>query len=120
MNDGRILAADLQYYTLGGNTLDDSLMVGYPPSLTTNPSSPYSDAPSPSPPLPQVMEKMLISMDNVYNIPNLRGRGAACRTNLPSNTAFRGFGVPQALTVMESMFHDVAMLLGRPTYEVVT
>ncbi|XP_075904659.1 aldehyde oxidase 6 isoform X2 [Nelusetta ayraudi] len=91
MNDGRILAADLQYYILGGNTLDDSLMV---------------------------MEKMLISMDNVYNIPNLRGRGTACRTNLPSNTAFRGFGVPQALTVVESMLDDVATLLGRPTYEV--
>lgn len=66
------------------------------------------------------MEKMLISMDNVYNIPNLRGRGTACRTNLPSNTAFRGFGVPQSLTVVESMFDDVATLLGRPTYEVVT
>lgn len=36
MNDGRILAADLQYYTLGGNTLDDSVMVGYRPSLPTN------------------------------------------------------------------------------------
>lgn len=65
------------------------------------------------------MEKMLISMDNVYNIPNLRGHGTACRTNLPSNTAFRGFGVPQALTVVESMLDDVATLLGRPTYEVV-
>lgn len=120
MNDGRILAADIQYYIMGGNTLDDSLMVGYWPSLPTNPPTPYSDALHPSPPLPQVMEKMLISMDNVYNIPNLRGRGAACRANLPSNTAFRGFGVPQSLTVVESMFVDVATLLGRPTYEVVT
>lgn len=117
MNDGRILAADLQYYILGGNTLDDSLMVGYGPSLLPYPNVLIFH---PSPHLPQVMEKMLISMDNVYNIPNLRGRGAACKTNLPSNTAFRGFGVPQSLTVVESMFHDVATLLGRPTYEVVT
>lgn len=28
MNDGRILAADLHYYVLGGNTLDDSQLVG--------------------------------------------------------------------------------------------
>lgn len=120
MNDGRILAADLQYYILGGNTLDDSLMVAYLPSFPINPMSQYSNAPHPCPPLPQVMEKMLISMDNVYNIPNLRGRGVACRTNMPSNTAFRGFGVPQSLTVVESMLDDVATLLGRPTYEVVT
>lgn len=67
----------------------------------------------------QVMDKMLLHMDGTYNIPNLRGRGATCRTNLPSNTAFRGFGAPQALLVVESMLNDVASLLGRPTFQVV-
>uniref|UniRef100_A0A7N8XUF6 Aldehyde oxidase 6 n=1 Tax=Mastacembelus armatus TaxID=205130 RepID=A0A7N8XUF6_9TELE len=49
-----------------------------------------------------VAEKILLHMDNVYNIPNLRGYAAACRTHLPSNTAFRGFGVPQCLMITTS------------------
>lgn len=66
----------------------------------------------------QVAEKMLIYLDNFYDIPNLRGRSAACRTNLPSNTAFRGFGVPQGLLVVENMMNDVAMVMGRPADQV--
>uniref|UniRef100_A0A7N8XZ37 Aldehyde oxidase 6 n=1 Tax=Mastacembelus armatus TaxID=205130 RepID=A0A7N8XZ37_9TELE len=65
-----------------------------------------------------VAEKILLHMDNVYNIPNLRGYAAACRTHLPSNTAFRGFGVPQCLMVVENMVNDVAMALGRPADQV--
>lgn len=57
-------------------------------------------------------------MDNAYNIPNLRGWAATCRTNLPSNTAFRGFGVPQGLMVVENMVNDVAMVLERPADQV--
>ncbi|XP_058474050.1 aldehyde oxidase 6 isoform X2 [Solea solea] len=91
MNDGRIVAADLQYFTNAGNTVDESV---------------------------SVVEKILLHMDNVYNIPNLRGRGAACRTNLPSNTAFRGFGVPQSAFVVENMINDVAMVLGRPADQI--
>uniref|UniRef100_A0A3P8S0Z1 Aldehyde oxidase 1 n=1 Tax=Amphiprion percula TaxID=161767 RepID=A0A3P8S0Z1_AMPPE len=91
MNDGRIVAADMEYFTNAGNTIDESVLV---------------------------VEKMLVHMDNVYNIPNLRGRGAACRTNLPSNTAFRGFGVPQGLLMVENMVNDVAAVLGRPADEI--
>lgn len=67
----------------------------------------------------QVVEKILLHVDNAYNFPNLRGHAAACRTNLPSNTAFRGFGVPQSLMVVENMVNDVAMALGRPADEVI-
>uniref|UniRef100_A0A3Q3WMR6 Uncharacterized protein n=1 Tax=Mola mola TaxID=94237 RepID=A0A3Q3WMR6_MOLML len=91
MNDGRIVAADIQYYSNAGNTVDESMMI---------------------------ILKMLLDMDNAYHIPNLRGRAAACRTNLPSNTAFRGFGVPQSLMVVENMINDVAMVLGRPTDQI--
>lgn len=66
----------------------------------------------------QVAEKILLHMDNAYKIPHLRGRGAACRTNLPSNTAFRGFGVPQSLMIVENMLTDVALVLGRPAHQV--
>ncbi|XP_060922759.1 aldehyde oxidase 1-like [Limanda limanda] len=91
MNDGRIMAADIQYYANAGNTVDESVLV---------------------------VEKILLHMDNAYNIPNLRGRGAACRTNLPSNTAFRGFGVPQSIMVAENMVNDVAAVLGRPADQI--
>ncbi|TMS11619.1 Aldehyde oxidase 1 [Larimichthys crocea] len=91
MNDGRIVAADLQYYANAGNTLDESVLV---------------------------VEKILLHMDNAYNIPNLQGHAAACRTNLPSNTAFRGFGVPQSIMVVENMVNDVAVVLGRPADEI--
>uniref|UniRef100_A0A4W6EPK5 Aldehyde oxidase 1 n=1 Tax=Lates calcarifer TaxID=8187 RepID=A0A4W6EPK5_LATCA len=91
MNDGRIVAADIQYFTNAGNTVDESVLV---------------------------VEKILLHMDNTYNIPNLRGRAAACRTNLPSNTAFRGFGVPQSIMVVENMVNDVAVVLGRPPDQV--
>ncbi|XP_030265629.1 aldehyde oxidase 1-like isoform X2 [Sparus aurata] len=91
MKDGRIVAADIQYYSNAGHTIDESLMI---------------------------VEKILLHMDNAYNIPNLHGRGAACRTNLPSNTSFRGFGVPQGIMIMENMINDVAVLLGRPADEI--
>ncbi|KAI5627549.1 aldehyde oxidase [Silurus asotus] len=91
MNDGRIIAANVHYYANAGNTPDES---------------------------PLVAEKILLHMDNAYNIPNLRGEAAACRTNLPSNTAFRGFGVPQTMVVIENMVNDVAMVLERPAEEI--
>uniref|UniRef100_A0A665VNZ2 FAD-binding PCMH-type domain-containing protein n=1 Tax=Echeneis naucrates TaxID=173247 RepID=A0A665VNZ2_ECHNA len=91
MNDGRIVAADIHFYANAGNTLDESLMV---------------------------VEKLLLHMDNAYNIPNLRGRGTVCRTNLPSNTAFRGFGVPQAVLIVENVINDVAAALGRPADQI--
>lgn len=34
--------------------------------------------------------------DNVYRFDQMDVVGQLCRTNLASNTAFRGFGAPQA------------------------
>ncbi len=42
-----------------------------------------------------IMDRALFHSDNVYRIPNVLARGHVCKTNLPSNTAFRGFGGPQ-------------------------
>lgn len=66
----------------------------------------------------QVADKILLHLDNAYNIPNLRGRAAACRTNLPSNTSFRGFGVPQVACVIENLINDVGLTLQRPVDQV--
>ncbi|KAM6200351.1 aldehyde oxidase 2-like [Sarcoramphus papa] len=87
MNDGRIIAADFQCYINGGCTKDESELV---------------------------IEYILLKVDNAYNIPNLRVRGHACKTNLPSNTAFRGFGFPQAGLFVETCIVAVATQTGVP------
>ena len=66
----------------------------------------------------QIMEKALLHMDNAYKIPHLRGCGIVCRTFLPSYTAFRGFGGPQGLTIIESVLHEVAAKCGLPAHQV--
>lgn len=66
----------------------------------------------------QIMERALLHMDNSYKIPNVRGTGRLCKTNLPSNTAFRGFGGPQALFIAEHWMSDVAVTCGLPAEEV--
>lgn len=48
-----------------------------------------------------VMDRALFHLDNAYHIPNLQFIGRVCKTNLPSNTAFRGFGGPQGILVVE-------------------
>lgn len=85
MNDGRILALDVEHYCNGGCSLDESLWV---------------------------IEMGLLKLDNAYKFPNLRCRGWACRTNLPSNTALRGFGFPQAGLVTEACITEVAIKCG--------
>lgn len=64
------------------------------------------------------MERALFHMENSYSVANVRGCGFVCRTNLPSNTAFRGFGGPQSMLVAESWMTDVAQSLGLPAEEV--
>lgn len=56
----------------------------------------------------QVIEFVVLKSENTYHIPNFRCRGRACKTNLPSNTAFRGFGFPQATVVVEAYIAAVA------------
>ena len=49
------------------------------------------------------MERALFHMENCYLIPNIRGQGYMCKTNIPSNTAFRGFGGPQVSYLWDSV-----------------
>jgi len=65
-----------------------------------------------------VMERAMFHSDGSYKVPNLRARGHCCKTNLPSNTAFRGFGGPQGLMVAESWIEKIAMKLSLSTEEV--
>ena len=61
---------------------------------------------------PAVLERTLFHCANTYFIPNLRATAYSCRTNLPPNTAFRGFGGPQGMFVLESAIAKAAESLG--------
>ena len=59
-----------------------------------------------------ILDRCLFHLDNSYYIPNLRFEGRVCRTNLVSNTAFRGFGGPQGMAVVEHCIDRCAERLG--------
>lgn len=59
-----------------------------------------------------ILERSLLHATNAYRLPNVRVTAASCRTNLPSNTAFRGFGAPQAIFVLEAAIRRAARQLG--------
>uniref|UniRef100_A0A3B5LT49 Xanthine dehydrogenase n=1 Tax=Xiphophorus couchianus TaxID=32473 RepID=A0A3B5LT49_9TELE len=90
LQSGKVVALDVSFYSNSGNSMD----------------------------LSQIMERALFHMENSYRIPNVRGQGFMCRTNLPSNTAFRGFGGPQGMMVAENWITDVAHSLGHSPEEV--
>lgn len=56
--------------------------------------------------------------NNAYFIPNIRCIGYLCRTNLPSNTAFRAFGAPQAMMVGEHIIRDLARAMNKPAISI--
>ncbi|MGJ5749910.1 xanthine dehydrogenase molybdenum binding subunit apoprotein [Streptomyces puniciscabiei] len=59
-----------------------------------------------------VLARALCHIDNTYWIPNARVAGRVARTNTVSNTAFRGFGGPQGMLVIEDILGRCAPLLG--------
>lgn len=61
---------------------------------------------------PAVMERTLFHCTNSYYIPNVTATAYCCRTNLPPNTAFRGFGGPQGMFVIEAAIAKAADELG--------
>jgi xanthine dehydrogenase large subunit len=59
-----------------------------------------------------VLARALCHIDNAYWIPNVRVNGRIARTNKTSQTAFRGFGGPQGMIVIEDILGRCAPLLG--------
>ncbi|MGW0548846.1 xanthine dehydrogenase molybdopterin binding subunit [Streptomyces altiplanensis] len=59
-----------------------------------------------------VVARALCHIDNTYWIPNARITGRIAKTNKVSNTAFRGFGGPQGMLVIEDIMGRCAPLLG--------
>ncbi|RZC35629.1 Ald Xan dh C, FAD binding 5, and/or CO deh flav C domain containing protein [Asbolus verrucosus] len=79
--NGKILGVDIKVYLNGGHSLDASHTV---------------------------LEKALAHIENAYYIPTIRVRAYICKTNLPSNTAFRGYGAPQGMFIAETIVGDIA------------
>jgi xanthine dehydrogenase large subunit len=90
-NDGRVLALDAMLAADAGWSLD----------LT-----------------PGVIGRALTHTDNAYWIPHFRAVGHACKTHKQSNTAFRGFGGPQGVVIMEDALDLIAKRVGRDPNEV--
>jgi xanthine dehydrogenase/oxidase len=59
-----------------------------------------------------VMDLVLLSADNAYNIPTFQANGNVYRTNRATNTAFRSFGVIQCTLIVEEAIERVAHALG--------
>ncbi|MEP6944552.1 MAG: molybdopterin cofactor-binding domain-containing protein [Acidobacteriota bacterium] len=67
---------------------------------------------------PAVLERTLFHCTNAYFVPNVTATAYCCRTNLPPNTAFRGFGGPQGMFVIESAIVHAAEKLGISAAEI--
>jgi len=61
---------------------------------------------------PAILERTLFHCTGSYFIPNVKATAYCCRTNLLPNTAFRGFGGPQGMFVMEAALFKAAAVLG--------
>ena len=58
-----------------------------------------------------IMWRSLFHCDNTYYLPNVEATGRVCRTHKTSQTAFRGFGGPQAMVAIEEILSQAAQRL---------
>lgn len=82
---GKILAYEVTYYQNAGAAADLS---------------------------PAILDRTLFHCTNSYFIPNVKATALSCKTNLTPFTAFRGFGGPQGMFVIESAIYKAAKELG--------
>jgi CO/xanthine dehydrogenase Mo-binding subunit len=61
---------------------------------------------------PVVLQRGIIAASGVYNVPNLRVRGRAMKTNTVPTGAFRGFGAPQTFFAVEMAMSHIARDMG--------
>jgi xanthine dehydrogenase large subunit len=58
-----------------------------------------------------ILDRALFHIDGAYYLPNAFIEGHVVRTNMYSNTAFRGFGGPQGTMTIESIIEEIAAYL---------
>lgn len=90
-DEGRILALDVMMASRCGYSMDLSAAVN---------------------------DRAVCHVDNAYYLEHVRIVSHRCKTNTCSNTAFRGFGGPQGMMVIESVVDDIARALGRDPLDV--
>ncbi|XP_014664622.1 PREDICTED: xanthine dehydrogenase/oxidase-like [Priapulus caudatus] len=66
-----------------------------------------------------VLCNAFFATDGCFRLPNLHLEGICCKTNLPSNTAFRGFGQPQGQMLINWIVSAIAERLQLPYLQVV-
>ena len=59
-----------------------------------------------------IADRAMFHTDNAYYLGDVEIRSYRCKTNLVSNTAFRGFGGPQGMVAIERIIDEIAMTLG--------
>jgi xanthine dehydrogenase large subunit len=65
-----------------------------------------------------VLGRAMFHADNCYHVPHMDVVGRVCRTHHVSHTAFRGFGGPQGMLVIEEIVDRVARALDLPPHVV--
>jgi xanthine dehydrogenase large subunit len=65
-----------------------------------------------------VNDRALMHMDNAYYLEHVEIVSHRCKTHTVSNTAFRGFGGPQGMMVIEHILDEIARALGRDALDV--
>jgi len=65
-----------------------------------------------------ILSRAMLHAENAYYIPDILIRGNAWKTNHPSNTAFRGFGGPQGMAVIENAIDRIARFLKKDAAEI--
>lgn len=65
-----------------------------------------------------IMERAMLHSDNAYFIPNAEIQGTVCKTHMHPHTAFRGFGGPKGVAMIERAIEQVADFLKIDAYDV--
>lgn len=65
-----------------------------------------------------IVDRAMFHADNAYYLDQARVTGHRCKTHTVSNTAFRGFGGPQGMMVIEQAMDDIARYLRLDPLEV--
>ncbi|MEZ0307949.1 MAG: xanthine dehydrogenase molybdopterin binding subunit, partial [Ramlibacter sp.] len=65
-----------------------------------------------------VADRAIFHSDNAYFLSDVEIVSHRCKTNTQSHTAFRGFGGPQGVIVIEAILGDIARRLGLDAFDV--
>lgn len=65
-----------------------------------------------------IMERAMLHCDNAYYIPHIKVTGQVCKTHFHPHTAFRGFGGPKGVALIESLMEDIARVVKKDALEV--